>query len=75
MSAVAKPLMSLNDALDIMLSHVQSLTSVETVATWDADGRMLAEDVVSELAVPALDNSSMDGYALRCSDVPLWVNT
>ena len=70
MSAVAKPLMSLDDALAIMLSHVQSLTSVETVATWDADGRMLAEDVVSELAVPALDNSSMDGYALRCSAVP-----
>jgi molybdopterin molybdotransferase len=69
MSAVAKPLMSLDDALDIMMSHVQRLTSVETVATWDADGRMLAEDVVSELAVPALDNSSMDGYALRCSDV------
>ena len=70
MSAVAKPLMSLDDALAIILSRVQSLTSVETVATWDADGRMLAEDVVSELAVPALDNSSMDGYALRCSDVP-----
>ena len=69
MSAVAKPLMSLDDALDIMLSHVQSLASVETVATWAADGRILAEDVVSELAVPALDNSSMDGYALRCSDV------
>ena len=69
MSAVAKPLMSLDDALDIMMSHVQRLTSVETVATWDADGRILAEDVVSELAVPALDNSSMDGYALRCSDV------
>jgi molybdopterin molybdotransferase len=69
MSAVAKPLMSLNDALAIMMSHVQSLTSVETVATWDADGRMLAQDVVSELAVPALDNSSMDGYALRCIDV------
>lgn len=69
MSSTAKPLMSLDDALATMLSHVQSLTSVETVATWDADGRMLAEDVVSELAVPALDNSSMDGYALRCSDV------
>lgn len=70
MSAPAKPLMSLDDALATMMSHVQSLTAVETVATWDADGRMLAEDVVSELAVPALDNSSMDGYALRCGDVP-----
>ena len=59
MSAAAKPLMS----------HVQSISSVESVATWDADGRVLAQDVVSELAVPALDNSSMDGYAVRSSDV------
>jgi len=69
MSAAAKPLMSLDDALAIILSHVQSITAHETVATWDADGRVLAQDVVSELAVPALDNSSMDGYAVRCSDV------
>jgi molybdopterin molybdotransferase len=31
---------------------------------------VLAEDVVSELQVPAFDNSSMDGYAVRCSDIP-----
>jgi molybdopterin molybdotransferase len=30
---------------------------------------VLAQDVVSELHVPPQDNSSMDGYALRCSDV------
>ena len=70
MSSAVKPLMSLDDALAIMLSHVPNTSSVETVATWDADGRVLAQDVVSELAVPALDNSSMDGYAVRSSDVP-----
>jgi len=70
MSSAAKPLMSLDDALAIMLSHVPNTSSVETVATWDADGRVLAQDMVSELAVPALDNSSMDGYAVRSSDVP-----
>jgi len=69
MSSAVKPLMSLDDALAIMLSHVPNTSSVETVATWDADGRVLAQDVVSELAVPALDNTSMDGYALRSSDV------
>ena len=31
---------------------------------------MLAEDVRSALDVPPADNSSMDGYALRCADVP-----
>ncbi len=69
MSSAAKPLMSLDDALSIILSHVQSISAMESVVTWDADGRVLAQDVVSELAVPALDNSSMDGYALRSTDV------
>jgi molybdopterin molybdotransferase len=69
MSSAAKPLMSLDDALAIILSHVQSISAMESVATWDADGRALAQDLVSELAVPALDNSSMDGYALRSTDV------
>jgi molybdopterin molybdotransferase len=69
MSAAPKSLMSLDDALAIMMSHVQSITAVESVPTWDGDGRVLAQDVVSELAVPALDNTSMDGYAVRSSDV------
>jgi molybdopterin molybdotransferase len=30
---------------------------------------VLAEDVVSSLQVPAFDNSSMDGYAVRCADL------
>lgn len=35
----------------------------------DADGRVLAQDVVSALHVPSQDNSAMDGYAVRCADV------
>ena len=41
----------------------------ETVATFDALGRVLAEGVRSTLDVPPADNTSMDGYALRCADV------
>ena len=44
------------------------LANVQTVSTFDADGRVLAQDLVSSLDVPAHDNSSMDGYALRCAD-------
>ena len=44
-------------------------TDTEQVATFDADGRVLAQEVVSLLHVPPQDNSSMDGYALRCADV------
>lgn len=43
---------------------------VEVVSTLEADGRVLATDVVSTLDVPPLDNSQMDGYAVRSVDVP-----
>ena len=46
-----------------------ALTETERVSTFDALGRVLAEDVRSSLDVPPADNSSMDGYALRVADV------
>lgn len=68
MSARA-PLKPLDEALAQLLAAVAPLDAVEHVATLDADGRVLAQDVVSALHVPPQDNSSMDGYALRCADV------
>ncbi|MEY4653140.1 MAG: putative molybdopterin biosynthesis protein moeA, partial [Pseudomonadota bacterium] len=41
----------------------------ERLSTFEADGRVLAQDLVSALQVPPQDNSSMDGYALRCADL------
>ncbi len=67
--AVRAPLKSLDDALAELLQSATPLNRFEQVATFDADGRVLAQDVVSELQVPPHDNSSMDGYALRCADV------
>lgn len=64
------PLMSLDDALGRLLSHAVPLRSIETVPTFEADGRVLAADLRSALQVPPQDNSSMDGYAVRHSDVP-----
>jgi molybdopterin molybdotransferase len=63
------PLMSLDDALVNLLAHARPLIGTDTVATLDADGRVLAQDLVSALHVPPNDNSSMDGYALCAADV------
>lgn len=65
-----KPLKSLDDAMAELLAQAAALTRTEQVATFDADGRVLSRDVVSQLQVPPLDNSAMDGYAVRCTDVP-----
>lgn len=61
--------MPLEDALAQLLSSAQALTGVESVAVSEADGRVLARSLQSELDVPGHDNSSMDGYAVRVADV------
>jgi molybdopterin molybdotransferase len=59
----------LDQAIDRLLAQVPAPPGTETVATSDALGRVLAEAVVSAIAVPPLDNSEMDGYAVRCADL------
>ena len=66
-----RPLKPLDLALAELLAHAAVLTGGEVVSTFDADGRVLAQDLVSSLDVPGHDNSSMDGYAVRSAD---WVN-
>lgn len=63
------PLRPLDDALVELLGHAQALAGTEWVSTFDADGRVLAQDLVSALQVPPQDNSSMDGYAVRSSEI------
>ena len=65
-----KPLKPLDEALADLLAQAQPLPGTDTVTTFDADGRVLAHDCTSALQVPPEDNSSMDGYAVRCADVP-----
>lgn len=64
-----KPLKALNDALTELMGYAVALTGTERVSSFDADGRVLAQDLVSGLQVPPQDNSSMDGYAVRCADL------
>ncbi|EHR8834830.1 molybdopterin molybdotransferase MoeA [Shigella flexneri] len=62
-------LMSLDTALNEMLSRVTPLTAQETLPLIQCFGRILASDVVSPLDVPGFDNSAMDGYAVRLADI------
>ncbi|MET4575661.1 molybdopterin molybdotransferase MoeA [Ottowia thiooxydans] len=63
------PLMPLDEALERVLAQATPLSGRELVDTFEADGRVLMEDVVSGLQVPPQDNSAMDGYAVRAADV------
>jgi len=57
-----------DEALNKILSHVQPL-GFEKVSLLDALGRVIAEDIFAKRNIPPLDNSAMDGYALRSEDV------
>ena len=67
-----KPLLSLDEALLLLAQGAAAhrITGTERLSTFEALGRVLAEDVQSALDVPPADNTSMDGYALRAADVP-----
>lgn len=63
------PLIPVTDALDRLLSDVQSHVETETVSINQALGRVLAEQPVSLVDVPRDDNSSMDGYAVALASL------
>jgi molybdopterin molybdotransferase len=61
-------MLTYDQALTQILSKVQPRTPVETALS-EALGQVLAEEVVSPLALPPFANSAMDGYAVRAADV------
>lgn len=59
---------SVDEHLEDILTAVQPLEPIELQLP-EAQGCVLVEDVVVEIALPPFDNSSMDGYAVRVADV------
>src|SRR3990172_13291354 len=63
-----KAMLSVGEALAQLLAGAQALTEIEEIATLQASGRVLARPQHSGIDVPPLDNSSMDGYAVRAAE-------
>jgi len=63
-------MLSFDEALATLLAKARALRELEMADTIVAAGRVLASDLASPIAVPALDTSAMDGYALRVADLP-----
>jgi molybdopterin molybdotransferase len=60
-------MISVEEALERVLDYVEVLEP-ERKSILDCLGQVLAEDVCSTVNIPPLDNSAMDGYALRAED-------
>ena len=61
-------MLSVEEALEKILSYVSPMEPVD-VPLSDALGLTLAEEVFSPLDLPPMDNSAMDGFAVRYEDV------
>ena len=61
-------MLSVEEAYDKIMAYFSPLEP-EEVPVIHAMGQVLAGDVVSQLNIPPLDNSAMDGYAVRHGDI------
>ncbi|WJR77195.1 gephyrin-like molybdotransferase Glp [Bradyrhizobium sp. NP1] len=69
--AFGGPMMSVDEAVDLIAAKVAAVKEVETVALADADGRVLAHDIAAPLPIPPFTNAAVDGYAIASRDLPL----
>lgn len=63
-----KSMLTKEEALTRMLDAARPVADVEIIATLAANGRVLAAAQTSGMNVPAMDNTQMDGYAVRAAD-------
>jgi molybdopterin molybdotransferase len=63
------PTLGVAEARQAMLNRLTPITGRECVTVRNALGRVLAADVIAPCNVPAHNNSAMDGYAVRFSDL------
>ncbi|MDX9884552.1 gephyrin-like molybdotransferase Glp [Thauera sp.] len=64
-------MLSFDEAYEKLLGFVRPVREIEQVDTMFAAGRVLAVAQHSTINQPPMDNSGMDGYALRAADVPV----
>ena len=57
-----------NQALEILRQNMRTISEAETVSLANANGRILAADVIAPRNIPAFDNSAVDGYAFAHDD-------
>jgi molybdopterin molybdotransferase len=69
--SAARPLMPVEQALERLLALAEAapITQTERVPLAEAEGRVLATELVATLDLPPWPNSAMDGYALRLADL------
>lgn len=68
--AFGGPLLPVDDAIAMLAARLSAVEESEAVKLAEADGRVLAHDLVAPLSLPPFTNSAVDGYALRGEELP-----
>jgi molybdopterin molybdotransferase len=68
--AFGGPMLSVDEAVEIIASRVKAVGETEAVSLGEADGRILARDIAAPLPLPPFTNSAVDGYAVNGGDLP-----
>jgi molybdopterin molybdotransferase len=67
-AADEKP-MPVEAAVALLFARVKPVAEVERVPLAEAEGRILAQELIAPLDLPGFDNSAVDGYAVRFADL------
>ena len=67
--AFSGPLLPVDQLEQIIAERVTPVTETEIVPLGEARGRVISRDVTAPIALPNFDNSAVDGYAVRHSDL------
>jgi molybdopterin molybdotransferase len=68
MPELMKDMLTVDEALEKVLLGINQL-NCEEISIGQAEGRVLAEDLISRLTQPPFDVSAMDGYAVSTNDL------
>ena len=63
-------MMTVDETVALIAARLQPLAGIEAVPLAEADGRILAADLVAPMPLPPFANSAVDGYAIRSADLP-----
>jgi len=62
-------LLAIEDGIRRITERVEPVAATETERLLEADGRILADDIVAPFDLPPCDNAAVDGYAVRYADL------
>ena len=62
-------LLTLDEARAVIVAETRPVSGTERMTLHDADGRVLAADLIAPMDLPPFRNSAVDGYAVRLADL------